>query len=151
MIRCISHIAGSCSRCWPNEFAAWDRRWTPWSTGSGPSSWTVTASTGRRVWPPGCSPARLPCRRSCAANRRSSRPFWTRRCGWNRRSGANNLAFGRGVHFCVGSALAKLEATAALTALLERTAHFELIEAAPPQWFPSIFVRRHTSLPLRVR
>ncbi|MFI1917383.1 cytochrome P450 [Nocardia sp. NPDC020380] len=68
----------------------------------------------------------------------------------DRRSGANNLAFGRGVHFCVGSALAKLEATAALTALLERTTGFELIEATPPQWFPSIFVRRHASLPLRI-
>ncbi|MFE3190917.1 cytochrome P450 [Nocardia sp. NPDC059240] len=69
----------------------------------------------------------------------------------DRRSGANNLAFGRGIHFCIGSALAKLEATAALTALLERTTEFTLVEDAPPQWFPSIFVRRHRSLPLRVR
>ncbi|MFE3795808.1 cytochrome P450 [Nocardia tengchongensis] len=69
----------------------------------------------------------------------------------DRRSGANNLAFGRGIHFCIGSALAKLEATAALTALLERTTDFGLVEDAPPQWFPSIFVRRHRSLPLRLR
>ncbi|GAB2563528.1 cytochrome P450 [Nocardia heshunensis] len=69
----------------------------------------------------------------------------------DRRSGANNLAFGRGIHFCIGSALAKLEATAALTALLERTSAFTLVEDAPPQWFPSIFVRRHRSLPLRLR
>lgn len=68
----------------------------------------------------------------------------------DRRSGANNLAFGRGIHFCIGSALAKLEATAALTALLDRTTGFELVEDAPPQWFPSIFVRRHTALPLRI-
>lgn len=66
----------------------------------------------------------------------------------DRRSGANNLAFGRGVHFCVGSALAKLEATAALTALLEHSTSFTLADDAPPQWFPSIFVRRHQSLTL---
>ncbi|MFB7717923.1 cytochrome P450 [Nocardia sp. NPDC056100] len=68
----------------------------------------------------------------------------------DRRSGANNLAFGRGVHFCVGSALAKLEATTALTALLDRTSTFTLVDDAPPQWFPSIFVRRHHRLPLRI-
>ncbi|MVU75769.1 cytochrome P450 [Nocardia sp. ET3-3] len=68
----------------------------------------------------------------------------------DRRSGANNLAFGRGIHFCIGSALARLEATAALTALLDRTTGFTLVEDVPPQWFPSIFVRRHRSLPLRL-
>ncbi|MEU0538761.1 cytochrome P450 [Nocardia sp. NPDC005978] len=68
----------------------------------------------------------------------------------DRRSGANNLAFGRGVHFCVGSALAKLEATAALTALLERSSHFTLADDAPPQWFPSLFARRHRSLTLQI-
>ncbi|WP_067699643.1 cytochrome P450 [Nocardia jejuensis] len=68
----------------------------------------------------------------------------------DRRSGANNLAFGRGVHFCVGSALAKLEATAALTILLERTDRIELVDEAPPSWVPSIFVRRHRTLPLRI-
>ncbi len=65
-----------------------------------------------------------------------------------RRSGATALAFGKGVHFCVGSALARLEATAAITVLLNRTNSFTLDEAAPPQWFPSLFVRRHQSLPL---
>ncbi|MEU6582986.1 cytochrome P450 [Nocardia sp. NPDC046763] len=69
----------------------------------------------------------------------------------DRRSGADNLAFGRGIRFCIGSALAELEATAALTALLDRTTGFTLVEDAPRQWFPSIFVRRHRSLPLRIR
>ncbi|MEU8896442.1 cytochrome P450 [Nocardia sp. NPDC048505] len=59
-----------------------------------------------------------------------------------------HLAFGKGAHFCVGSALAKLEATAALTALLRRSAWIEL--AGPAQWVPSIFVRRHARLPLRI-
>ncbi|BAW04746.1 cytochrome P450 [Nocardia seriolae] len=86
-----------------------------------------------------------------AANRDPARFEHPDAIDLDRRSGADNLAFGRGIHFCVGSALAKLEATAALTALLERTAGFALVEDAPPQWFPSIFVRRHRSLPLRVR
>ncbi|MFJ1456745.1 cytochrome P450 [Nocardia sp. N2S4-5] len=61
------------------------------------------------------------------------------------------LAFGKGIHFCVGSALAKLEATIAITALLERSTSISLIDDDPPVWVPSIFVRRHHSLPLRIR
>ncbi|MEV6277971.1 cytochrome P450 [Nocardia sp. NPDC051832] len=61
-----------------------------------------------------------------------------------------HLAFGKGAHFCIGSALAKLEATAALTALLRRTAGIALDPADPPEWVPSIFVRRHRRLPLLI-
>ena len=64
--------------------------------------------------------------------------------------GRAHAAFGAGAHFCIGSALARLEATAALTLLLERTARFTLVEDAPPRWVPSLFVRRHASLPMRV-
>lgn len=60
------------------------------------------------------------------------------------------LAFGRGAHFCLGSAPARAEATAALTLLLERTAWFDLDPAVPPRWVPSLLVRRHASLPLRI-
>ncbi|WP_280384044.1 cytochrome P450 [Nocardia wallacei] len=61
------------------------------------------------------------------------------------------LAFGKGIHFCVGSALAKLEATVAITTLLQRSTSIGLVDDAPPVWVPSIFVRRHRSLPLRIR
>ncbi|MEV6218453.1 cytochrome P450 [Nocardia sp. NPDC051833] len=64
--------------------------------------------------------------------------------------GRAHAAFGAGAHFCIGSALARLEATAAITLLLERTERFTLVEGAPPRWVPSLFVRRHASLPLRV-
>ncbi|MEV0064079.1 cytochrome P450 [Nocardia sp. NPDC050718] len=64
--------------------------------------------------------------------------------------GRTHAAFGAGAHFCIGSALARLEATAAITLLLERTERFTLVEDAPPRWVPSLFVRRHASLPLRV-
>ncbi|GAB2664461.1 cytochrome P450 [Prescottella soli] len=60
-----------------------------------------------------------------------------------------HLAFGKGLHFCVGSALARTEALAALTALLTRTTSFE-VEAGGAEWVPSLLVRRHRSLPLRI-
>ncbi|MFE3544717.1 cytochrome P450 [Nocardia sp. NPDC059177] len=64
--------------------------------------------------------------------------------------GRAHAAFGAGAHFCIGSALARLEATAALTLLLDRTSHFTLRIDEPPRWVPSLLVRRHASLPLRV-
>ncbi|MFE9786398.1 cytochrome P450 [Nocardia salmonicida] len=61
-----------------------------------------------------------------------------------------HAAFGAGAHFCIGSTLARLEATAALTLLLDRTEQFSLIDAEPPRWVPSLFARRHATLPLRI-
>ncbi|MFF2082980.1 cytochrome P450 [Nocardia sp. NPDC058176] len=69
---------------------------------------------------------------------------------FDRPRGRAHAAFGAGAHFCIGSALARLEATAAITLLLERTERFGLIDAEPPRWVPSLFVRRHATLPLRV-
>ncbi|WP_446222102.1 cytochrome P450 [Nocardia sp. IBHARD005] len=68
----------------------------------------------------------------------------------NRPRGRATVAFGAGAHFCIGSALARLEATAAITLLLDRTERFSLIDAEPPRWVPSLFARRHATLPLRV-
>lgn len=59
-----------------------------------------------------------------------------------------HLAFGRGTHFCVGSALARMEASASVRALLARTTSFTLDGADAAAWVPSIFVRRHARLRL---
>ncbi|MBM7520332.1 cytochrome P450 [Nocardioides nitrophenolicus] len=67
------------------------------------------------------------------------------------RSGVRqHLAFGRGIHFCVGSALARLEATVAVRALLTRTRSFRLDgpEEEAAAWVPSILVRRLSRLRL---
>lgn len=59
-----------------------------------------------------------------------------------------HLAFGKGVHYCVGSPLARLEATAAVRVLLDRTASFAIDPQVEPRWIKSIIVRRHAALSL---
>ena len=59
-----------------------------------------------------------------------------------------HITFGKGAHFCVGAALARLEAQIVLRMLLEQT---EWIHAADVgQWLPSILVRRLERLQLNV-
>ena len=68
----------------------------------------------------------------------------------DRRVLRHHVAFGRGIHHCVGAPLARVEARTVLTVLLERTASFSLDESRPPQWVNSLMVRRHERLPLRL-
>ena len=64
----------------------------------------------------------------------------------DRPAGKGHLTFGKGAHFCVGAALARLEATVVLRQLLERTT---LIQAAETgRWLPSLLVRRLDHLEL---
>ena len=50
-----------------------------------------------------------------------------------KRSPSHHLAFGHGVHFCMGAALARLEAKVALECLLERFCEIERDQATPLQ------------------
>ncbi|MDR3663067.1 MAG: cytochrome P450 [Mycobacterium sp.] len=65
------------------------------------------------------------------------------------RNGAKgHVAFGKGAHFCVGAALARLEAQIVLRMLLKQTAWIEAADVG--QWLPSILVRRLERLELTV-
>ena len=66
-----------------------------------------------------------------------------------RREAKGHIAFGKGVHFCVGAALARLEAKIVLRMLLEHTDWIDAVEVGP--WLPSILVRRLAHLTLAVR
>lgn len=66
----------------------------------------------------------------------------------DRRIPRHHLAFGRGIHFCVGAPLARLEARVVLTALLGRTSEIRLDDDHRPRWFDSLQVRRHDTLPI---
>ncbi|PKV81892.1 cytochrome P450 [Nocardia fluminea] len=68
----------------------------------------------------------------------------------DRQGVTRHLAFGKGAHFCLGSALARMEALVAITTLLERSSNVTLVDDDQPRWVPSIFVRRHLTLPLRI-
>ena len=61
-----------------------------------------------------------------------------------------HLGFGRGLHFCVGASLARLEAKTVLEALLADGRQPETITDQPPAYARSIFVRRLNQLPLKL-
>lgn len=58
----------------------------------------------------------------------------------------SHLGFGRGAHFCVGAALARLEARIVIGHLLERTTTVRATDTGP--WLPSLLVRRLSHLHL---
>ncbi|HEX9775121.1 MAG TPA: cytochrome P450 [Actinomycetota bacterium] len=62
---------------------------------------------------------------------------------------SSHVGFGSGIHTCVGAPLARMEAAAAIAALLEETQSFELFE--PVRHVPSLFVRRPARVPIRLR
>lgn len=68
-----------------------------------------------------------------------------------RPNAALHVGFGRGVHHCVGAALARLEARVAIEQLLARTSAFGLVEADPPEWVDSLWTRRRERVPLTLR
>ena len=68
----------------------------------------------------------------------------------DRSTGKGHLSFGKGAHFCVGAALARLEARIVLSQLLERTKWIEPADGGQ-RWLPSMLVRRLQHLHVAVR
>ena len=68
----------------------------------------------------------------------------------HRRLPRRHVAFGRGIHHCVGAPLARLEGQVVLQCLLERTSSIELDPDRSPRWFDSLQVRRHEYLPIEI-
>jgi cytochrome P450 family 144 len=67
----------------------------------------------------------------------------------DRAEAKGHISFGKGAHFCVGAALARLEAQIVLRMLLDRTSVIEVTDVGP--WLPSMLVRRLERLELAVR
>ena len=59
-----------------------------------------------------------------------------------------HLAFGWGIHFCLGAPLARLEAALAFRSLLERMPELALAEP-DPRWRPWLFFRALEELRVR--
>ncbi len=64
----------------------------------------------------------------------------------DRPNSKGHIAFGKGVHFCIGAALARMEARIVLEHLLAHTSRIEVTE--PGRWLPSLLVRRRETLTL---
>jgi len=64
-----------------------------------------------------------------------------------RRPPFRHLAFGRGLHVCLGSALGRLEAQVVVPAVLQRFPELQLVDATPT-WRPSFVVRQLATLPV---
>ena len=62
-----------------------------------------------------------------------------------------HVAFGRGIHHCVGAPLARIEARNVLSVLLDRTSNISLDPERPPRWVQSLLVRRHEDLTVRLQ
>ncbi|MFE3055129.1 cytochrome P450 [Nocardia sp. NPDC059239] len=63
----------------------------------------------------------------------------------------NHIAFGHGIHRCVGAPLARTESAIALTRLLSTYPNLELAPDTDLRWRKSLIVRGLTALPVRLR
>ncbi|WP_367319952.1 cytochrome P450 [Streptomyces sp. HUAS ZL42] len=65
-----------------------------------------------------------------------------------RRDARGHVAFGHGIHYCLGAPLARLEARTAIRSLLERAPELTL-DGEPGEWLPGMLMRGVRSLPVR--
>ncbi|MFF2098517.1 cytochrome P450 [Streptomyces sp. NPDC058202] len=65
-----------------------------------------------------------------------------------RREARGHVAFGHGIHYCLGAPLARLEARVALGSLLERCPDLAL-DGPPSGWLPGMLMRGARRMPVR--
>lgn len=63
------------------------------------------------------------------------------------RKGSKSLSFGHGIHYCIGAALARLEARVALSEIIARFPDLSLATETP-EWIPNLTIRGLASLPV---
>ncbi|MFE3607564.1 cytochrome P450 family protein [Streptomyces goshikiensis] len=66
-----------------------------------------------------------------------------------RRAAQGHLAFGHGLHFCIGAPLARMEGHIAVRTLLERFPDLAENSDGPPIWLPGSLMRGVSRLPVR--
>jgi cytochrome P450 len=69
----------------------------------------------------------------------------------DRPAGRGHIAFGQGIHFCLGAALSRLEGRLALTAILDGFVELKLADSTfRPEYNDNAILRSLRTLPIRV-
>lgn len=68
-----------------------------------------------------------------------------------RKNARTHLAFGKGIHMCVGNMLSRKEMTVAFETLLDRLADIRLAEGAKLEVAPNLLLRGYKSVPITFR
>jgi cytochrome P450 len=66
------------------------------------------------------------------------------------RKNVRHLAFGQGIHFCLGAPLARLEAPIALNAMLQRYPNLRLSSRQEPEWGTNFILHGLKRLPVEL-
>lgn len=89
--------------------------------------------------------------RYAAANRDPAKYPDPDRFDIERANARSHLAFGKGIHMCVGNMLSCKEMAVAYTELLTRLADFRVADGHVPSWPPNMLLRGLTTLPITFR
>ncbi len=89
--------------------------------------------------------------RFAAANRDPARYAEPDRFDVSRSNARTHLAFGRGIHMCVGNMLSRKEVTVAFQELVRRIERFEIADEAALVYPPNMLLRGLAALPVRFR
>lgn len=86
--------------------------------------------------------------RYAAANRDPAKYPDPDRFDMERANARSHLAFGKGIHMCVGNMLSRKEMAVAYSELLKRLTNFRVAEGHVPSWPPNMLLRGLTTLPI---